>query len=413
MKDDPTMHEIKEFVDAIPRPHPSLRARVMQSVPPDTQPQRGPRWMGAAAVILAAFVVVTLVLGIRSFSHGPRPAGRPTSTSAVTPSPSPAATAAPAPVRVAGPLNVPDSTPVIPFRDTGSDVLIAAVAWSGGQPGLLGVPAPVQGRGSASPDGSRFLLDAGRTSVYDRHGSKVGDVPLIGKTVGTWADDSRHLCAMRYSGTATSAADGPTTLVVSQPGEAARDVAQVGRLQAQSGPSVMACSIVADTAVVTQSIMGNTQEIWMVRLSTGAVLAHHTYATDSTSSTMVTASRDGALLAETRQPFPAGSGPTTTSIRRTADRSELARVDGRVAGFSWDGELAVILNDSGTGASVVRWRTGETLWTAPPGHSVGPVLAEPNGSHVAVGLNVTGRVDLWIVGPDGARLALTGVNGLL
>jgi hypothetical protein len=175
----------------------------------------------------------------------------------------------------------------------------------------------------------------------------------------------------------------------------------------------MACSVLADTAVVTEGIMGNTRELWMVRLSTGAVLAHHTYPTDSASLTMVIASRDGALLAETRQPFPAGSGPITTSIQRTADRSELARVDGVIAGFSWDGQLAVIVNATGTGASVVRWRTGEILWTAPPASSVGRVLPEPNGSHVAVGLNVAGSVDLWIVGPDGARQAVTGVAWLL
>jgi hypothetical protein len=41
------------------------------------------------------------------------------------------------------------------------------------------------------------------------------------------------------------------------------------------------------------------------------------------------------------------------------------------------------------------------------------VLAEPNGTHVAVWLNVNGPVDLWIVGSDGARQVLTGVTGLL
>ncbi len=95
------------------------------------------------------------------------------------------------------------------------------------------------------------------------------------------------------------------------------------------------------------------------------------------------------------------------------NRAELARLDGRVASLSWDGELAVVVTDSAPGASVVRWRTGETLWTAPAAHGVGRVLVEPNGSHVAVGLNATGPVDLWIVGPDGARLALTGVSSLL
>jgi hypothetical protein len=159
--------------------------------------------------------------------------------------------------------------------------------------------------------------------------------------------------------------------------------------------------------------MGSTTEYWVVRLSTGAILAHHAYPQDGSTGTAVTVSHDGEALAETTRPFPAGSEPTSTVIRRTSDRSELGKVDGRVAGFSWDGQLAVTVTDSGSGASVVRWQTGEVLWTSPPAHSVGPVLAEPDGTHLAVWLNVTGPADLWIVGSDGARQALTGVKGRL
>jgi hypothetical protein len=392
MKSDPTLREIEEFVDAIPPPHQGLRARVMQSLPPDTRPERGPRLMGAVAVALAVLVVATLVIGVRSLSHAPRPDGVP----AATPT-----------------AGLPERTPVIPFLDESAAPRVEAVTWSGGRPGVLGVPSrPYAGAENVSPDGSRFLVE---TTVYDRRGASLGDV--TGPIGWRWADDSRHLCGMRLTlstGTPTTAVNGPATLVVTQPGQAVRDVAPVGRLDVASMARLLACSFATDTAVVVQETAGEyVTETWTVRLSTGATLSHHTY-TKGSAVDLVSASADGTLLVEWRPVIPAGSAPVTGTILRAADRTVLGTVHGWVLAFSADDQLAVVAAGLGNEVSVVRWRTGETLWTAPAAQSVHPVIVEPGGARVAVWVSVSadGPMDLWIIGPDGGRKVLTGIKGL-
>jgi len=82
-----------------------------------------------------------------------------------------------------------------------------------------------------------------------------------------------------------------------------------------------------------------------------------------------------------------------------------------VQAFSWDGSLAVV-GEYGTRPSVVDWRTGKVIWTAPAGTMYADVLAEPGGSRLAVGVETPGHpqttgfptVDVYTISPDGTAV---------
>jgi hypothetical protein len=385
MKEDSAMREILRFVEEIPPPHPSLRARAMAAVPADDRrPDARLRWAAMAAVLLAALVVGTLVFATRAVAPHARPAAQPTPH---VPRPSP----------VAGTLDVPDSTPVIMLRSRA-----AAITWTG-QRGMLGVEARLVGHVVQSPDGSRFLVER---TVLDRQGAAVGDVPLGSVEYPVWADDSRQLCGLRLP----SSGRGRATLELLQPGRPARDVADVGVAPGPVEPfsyHVEACSVLNDRAVVSEGT-SSTLQAWLVQLSSGRVLRHITFpstAGDRPVPVHIVVSRDASMLAEMTGPFsPTGPGQPTTIVR-LSDGATLARLDGRmVLAFSWNADLVVAAPSFGEVPSVIDWRTATVLWTAGGPIANGP-LAEPNGTRLAVG---TQAGDVWIVAPDGqATLAAT------
>jgi hypothetical protein len=412
--------EVRRLVAEFPAPAPGFEDRVLSALPADRRrPRQG--WAVAAAALLAIAVVATLVLGARQLvgrpttpaNHG---SGHPTALPATPAVPTPAPV--PTPLHVQGPLALPDTQAVISFVDPDDPTQVDAVPWSGQRPGSTGVRlASKDAIWSASPDGSRFATGSASIEVRDRSGALTGTLPRTDKAPPTWADDSRHLCqTVGPAGTAV----GPATLQLLQPGQPARTVAQLGRIagQSQSGLTVSACSVAADVAVVTQTVpIGNAVEVWAVRLSSGAVLFHATLPSGGQGTTMITASRDGQLLAETVAACCPTSAQATT-IRRTSDGAVVAHLDGRwVRGFTWDGQLAVTTDQlSGGTAQVVRWRTGEVLWTAPAGTGLRTVLPEPHGQRLALVLSAGPAPgaplgDLWIVGPDGsAAQVLAGIR---
>jgi hypothetical protein len=398
MRDDPVVREIERFAQAIPEPHPSLRARVMAALPADDRAHDRPRWAVAAAVVLAGLIVGTLVLGVRGVGvrSGP-PAKLPP-----VPSGSPAAppSSSPVPIPPSAPLDVPDSTPVIALGSR-----TAAITWTG-ERGTLGVASVLGGSVYQSPDGSRFLVGS---TVFDRRGAAVGDLPSGSVARPTWADDSRHLCRLGLA----AGSHAPAILQVLLPGQPALNVLTIS--PSSTPTRIEACSVLTDRAVFSQDVNG-AKRVSLVQLSTGGVLATHSYPVTPASTPggptggiNLVASRDGTLLAVMSGPFsPNGAGSTTTFVR-LSDGAVLGQMAGRVTlGFSWDGELAVMSNSFSGAPSVVRWRTGDVLWTGGAGLANSPI-AEPNGTHVAVGL-ASGVI--WIVGPDGqARQGAT--NDLL
>jgi hypothetical protein len=165
------------------------------------------------------------------------------------------------------------------------------------------------------------------------------------------------------------------------------------------GPSVAACSVQRDRAVVLDQ-----RGIWVIRLSTGRTVWTHSYSSNSVG---VSSSRDGQYVAETSGLIGQTQGWMTTIYG--ADGSALGRVAGRINKFSWDGSLAVV-DYVGVAPSVVRWRDGTVLWKAPDGVTYEDSLPEPNGSRIAVAVRNAAypwgsdgfpRLDAYVVGPDG------------
>lgn len=128
------------------------------------------------------------------------------------------------------------------------------------------------------------------------------------------------------------------------PEDGALVVATLDALTREKQPDdTTGASVLSDRAVVAQGgLMGSSTEVWVLRLSTGAVHGDPPGA-------------DGALL---------------------------GRLDGRrVVGFSWDSELAITTDDAGGGTPrLIRWGSGQVVWSAncagssakppwPPGNS--------------------------------------------
>jgi hypothetical protein len=289
---------------------------------------------------------------------------------------------------------------------------LAAVDWRGNRVGTLYAP----GGARQSPDGSRLLfpevgiLDQAGRSVVDLSGRKGGPV---------FADDSRHLCdLLDANGGSSFQGETVTWLFMGAMGSPLHRVAQAGHVGAQSVSRIAACSAAADRAVIVQYGPILAQEVWVFRLSTGALLYHHAYGSaDPTAS--VVASRDGLLLAEqgVRDDNQGRLIYTETVIRRTSDGLIAGRIAGEsVAAFSWDGNRVIATPAAGSAsANEVRlydWGSGAVLWRLPvqaaPGGWTAAALAQPGGSGMVVAVDVpdaTGALSsdaLWLVSETGA-----------
>jgi hypothetical protein len=361
---------------------------------------------GVVAVLLAAAIVGTLVLtrsGGRAHQAVP----------AATATPSPASSATPAHLTHA--LDVPATQPVILFPDGTDPAQLDGVSWDGRSSGRVGPMDPSYPGIVQNPAGT--LYQSGQ-DVRDRSGRVVERTANAKAGIGTWADDGQHYCQVT-SPTPPATGSVPGTLAIGAPGQPLRTVAQVGTVGQQTFVSVDACSVLSDRAVVAQSGgQGvSTVQVWVVQLSTGRVIWAHSYPNTGSATVEVRASRDGQYVAEVSAPFPAGSGPASTTIVGP-DGNPVTHVAGGVEAFSWDGTLAVEGTSPGA-VSVVRWRDGGVVWTGPAGRTVTSALAEPGGQRIAVALWDPTRgyvrgyppVDVYAVGPDGqARLLLQDVT---
>ena len=171
------------------------------------------------------------------------------------------------------------------------------------------------------------------------------------------------------------------------------------------------------------------REVWVLRLSTGAVLYHHLYGSQQIS-TVIVASHDGRYLAEELMSSdPQGLvGFGDTQIRRTSDGAIVGRLSRQsVVAFSWDGTRVVTVPAYQSGAPnearVLDWQRGsQILWRAslPQGAQPGlgrvDVLARPDSADLAIAIGLvstSGQPDqyegLWLVRGDGtARQVVVG-----
>jgi hypothetical protein len=261
-------------------------------------------------------------------------------------------------IEVVGVSAPPAGQPVFWRADPGDQNRLLATDYNGGTIGFLRFSQPVFG-GIASADGSRLLI---KSEVVSAAGQVIGyPVPY-----GMWADDNRHLCAVRAAnggwggpfwkqvspGHRVGFPPQPAWLFLIDPGGSARRVAQVGLLEEEGGAGVLACSPAHDRVVTAQSRMGDAFDLAVYRLSTGERLYQ---AGPGTRFPNVTASHDGRLVAV--------DDPPCHCLRILELPS--GRVVGTLRGaefgyFSWNGSL---LADT---VSVRDWRRGRLVWSHVP-----------------------------------------------
>jgi hypothetical protein len=348
---------------------------------------------GFALVLVAAAAVGTAVV-IRGLNAKHVVVHHPSPTPIATPAPTPAPTA------MVQALNVPDSTPVILFRDPVDVQQIDGITWDGSASGR--VANPVQGF-IQNPAGTLYGVQG---SIHNRTGAVVATPSVNTKGFpATWADDGHHYCSMVSEDPFGQPGGKPTTLQLTAVGQAPRNVAQIGRVYEQTSAGVAACSIAKDRAVAVQSnSVGFTVQFWVVQLSTGRVVWTRP------SSGEIRSSRDGQYIAEI---VTGGTGTATTTIYGPTG-AVLGHVAGRIEAFSWDGSLAVQMATYGGQVSVINWRNGTVVWTGPSDGGYVDALPEPGGQRIAVSVRnpqhpQTGGFpprDIYVVGPDGQAVKL-------
>jgi hypothetical protein len=289
-----------------------------------------------------------------------------------------------------------------------------ALDWNGAVVGML----HTRGNANQLPDGSRLWVG---DTLLDQTGAVVGQLAIL-KGGPVWGDDSRQRCQM-----STASGNGPTGqstepawLFAGPIGSPMHRVAQIGEYGGQTGPQVAACSPLSDRAVVVQNAIMWARDVWVIRLSTGAVLYHHPYGGQQVS-TVVVASHDGRYLAEELMSTDAQGMVVfgDTQIRRTVDGAVVGRLTGQsVVGFSWDGTRVVTIPAYQSAAPnevrVLDWQRSQILWRsslpqgAQPGLARVDVLARPDSADLAIAIGLTstnGEPDqyqgLWLVRADG------------
>ncbi|HXN02271.1 MAG TPA: Ig-like domain-containing protein [Candidatus Dormibacteraeota bacterium] len=273
-----------------------------------------------------------------------------------------------------------------------------------------------------APDGTRLFIG---TEYADQAGTLLGPALGLKGGPGSFADDSRHVCAMRNATGGDFGGDGePSWLFTGPIGGSLHRVAQVGQVGGQSGPRIVACSYQNDRAVVVEDVIMWTSEVRVIRLSTGTVIYQRQYPSSTVASSVV-ASHDGRYLAEqTLSPDAQGLQVYgDTLIRRTSDGTVVARLAGgqAVVAFSWDGSRVITMPAHGAVGNrevrLVDWQRGQILWRLAEPAGVAPdqayvlAIGRPGGTDfmVAVAADGTGQApvdQLWLVHADGAATSV-------
>jgi hypothetical protein len=349
---------------------------------------------GIAAVLIAAIVIATFAL-VKAGTHSQIVPGA---------TPSPKAVVSPTPMTKA--LNVPDSTPIITFKDPAKPDQVDGITWDGKLAGVL----PHQPVGMGNPANNLF---ATQTEIRDRSGKLVAAGHFGAKFfTGTWADDEIHFCqTVPFDNPGASGL--PTTLqIVDARVGGARDVARIGTLYNQTYMSVAACSVQFDRAVVYQSGgqgVGVAQ-LWVVQLSTGKILWTRTYDLNALPVAIVS-SRDGQYIAESQAILTGNQATWTTTILAPDGASATARLASAVVTFCWDDSLAVV-QSGGDPARIVTVLGDRTVWTGPANYLVTETRAQPDGSGLALWLQPINqastasppRSELYLIAADGRVL---------
>jgi hypothetical protein len=409
---DDLRSEIRAAFEKEQAAHPpsgGLRTNLVSAAATQTRPKPNLQWI---AVAVAAVLGVLIVAGLMSTRLGPRasvPGNKATSTRLSSPTPS----------KDYGPP--PVGTPLLYVHDPNNPAWLIAFDWSGKPVGTVKLAGAIAQDPSAvhmAPDGSGFELGGtykgGGGTFLDRLGNPiVTESGPTGQVGAMWADDNRHQCVLTLSSTYV------WRLGTQLPGQPIRPVAVIARDPGigQSGISLAACSFHNDLAIAVRTTIAWPTELWVVRLSDGAV-AHHSYSSSGRLSSLV-ASSDGTYVAESSSQGrgfdspDASQGAASTIIRRVSDWQVVKRLDAsvQVMRFSTDGALVLAVklqppNSAGM-LTVLNWSAGSILWqrqsTAPFAVAV---LTQPAGRDFALAFAALGgpplKATIWIVHGDGS-----------
>lgn len=378
-------------------PSAALRRNLVEAVAAQPRPRRSFQWVAVAAAVLLAILVVAGLMSTRLLARH-----------ANVNSPH----ASPTPVGDYGPP--PTGVNLLYVHDPNHATWLIAYDWTGRPRGTVKLDQPLPSVQMA-PDGQSFIsapaAKGGTPQFFDRLGQGVATPGTARYTGGAWADDNRHFC---------SVAQDPNTLVYTLftqlAGEAPHQVAVVAQDPnvGQTGIGVAACSITNDQAILVRTTVYSPSELWVIKVSTGKVLSHHTYAGDAVAS--VVSSADALYVAESSSKSSAllMSNPAASTVyRRVSDWAVVwtrPATEGALA-FSGDGSLALVsitplVGGQPSNLAVIDLRTGKEIWHDQGTTPFGWFIAKPGGTDFALSFRTAGvqdaTGDILIVHGDGS-----------
>jgi hypothetical protein len=359
-------------------PTPGLRRSLTAAAATQPRPAPNLQWI---AVAVAALLGILVVAGLMSARLAPR-----ASVPATSPKASPVGDYGPPPAGV----------PLLYVHDPNNVSWLIGYDWSGNPRGTLKLapsvtqdPLGVQ----MAPDGSAFEVGGtykgGTGTFLDRLGRPIPEAGAPTDVAGAmWADDNKHQCLVTLN--RQTFAWGLSTEL---PGQAGQRVAVIARDRSigQTGISLAACSFQSDRAILMRTVISSISEVWVLRLSDGRVLSHHSFGAGGAN---IVASRDAAYIS-----MMPGTGADVApgafgaSILRVSDWTAVgtARVSD-VLGFSGDDSLLLADQpqaDRHSLLAVVDWRSGSALWHDQGTTALAAFLAQPGGRDFAIALNDT------------------------
>jgi hypothetical protein len=363
------------------------------------------RFAQILATLVTAILAGLVVVGLTATRLGREPA-------TAGPSPSPVPIAA----RDYGPP--PADVNLLYVHDPDRPEWLIGFDWSGTPRATVKLD-PSQARALMAPDGRTFSIGmnakGGAWQFLDRLGKPIAAPSMLpGALLPMWADDNRHVCATSLDQQTLA-----WSLWTQLPGEAPKQVRVVATdaTLGETNLRVIACSFKNDLAIAERITQAWPSEVWLIRLSDGAVLQDQKRS--GTDVGMLTASADATLIA-------ASSSRSTGQIDSTGQTVIVHTSDGSVAGvldprmgvlaFSGDNSLMLVTLEPWVGGqpinlAVVRPETpGGWQDDGRSPYFFGQFVAEPGGGSFAIAYPTTDQfpslATIVIVRPDGSETKL-------
>ena len=317
----------------------------------------------------------------------------------------------------------PAGVSLVYIPDPRHDGWYVGVDWTGKPRATVKLAQPVTPPETLvqAPDGSAFMIPPFKVSggaFLDRLGTPIADPGIQQDDRMMWADDSTRVCTLNAS-FAAGALNGRWRLGLRTPGSNA--VAHPVALDTTTWSvgiiaiDLAACSARNDRAVLDYNWLGRPTDVYVARLSDGAVLLHQRQPAGALAG--ITASEDASLIAENSSKSIGALQVTPapyTAVRRVANGATVAELDPSygVIAFSSDDALALVSTTPiaagvPTNLALVRLADGAVLWHRQGALDFAGARVRPDGADLAFQLGTApGPVELVIVHPDGTATSL-------